>query len=76
MYSNIIIFNSLLLCFGTVGYTVGVRYFNVGIVASLSNSVAIVSAIGATYLFHEHLTRKEKIAASFMIVGIVVLTVF
>jgi drug/metabolite transporter (DMT)-like permease len=74
--SKSIIFNSLLLCFGTVGFTIGVHYFNVGIVASLSNSTAIVSAIGATYFFHEHLTRKEKIAASVMIAGIVVLTVF
>ena len=74
--SRSIISNSIFICLGTVAFTVGVRYFNVGIVAALSNSTAIVSAIIATYLFHEHLTRKEKLAASVMIVGIVVLTLF
>jgi drug/metabolite transporter (DMT)-like permease len=74
--SRSIISNSLLLCLGTVAFTIGVRYFNVGIVAALSNSTAIVSAVVATYLFHEHLTKKEKLATSVMIVGIVTLTLF
>jgi drug/metabolite transporter (DMT)-like permease len=74
--SQSVVANSILLCLGTVGYTVGVRYFNVGVVASLSNSTAIVSALAATYLFHEHLTKKEKLAAAIMIGGIIVLTLF
>lgn len=74
--SRSIISNSILLCLGTVAFTIGVRYFNVGIVAALSNSTAIVSAVVGTYLFHEHLTKKEKLAASVMIVGIVALTLF
>lgn len=74
--SQAILSNSLLLCVGTVAYTFGVRNFNVGIVAALSNSVAIVSAVGATYFFHEHLTKKEKLAAATMILGIVTLTLF
>jgi drug/metabolite transporter (DMT)-like permease len=75
-FSRAVVLNSILLCIGTIGYTVGVRYFNIGIVASLSNSTAIVSALAATYLFHEHLTKKEKLAASAMIAGIIVLTLF
>jgi len=74
--SRSVVANAILICLGTVGYTVGVRYFNVGIIASLSNSTAIVSAVAATYLFHEHLTKKEKLAASAMIAGIIVLTLF
>jgi drug/metabolite transporter (DMT)-like permease len=74
--SDGIIINGMLICIGTVAFTVGVRYFNVGIVATLSNSVAIVSALVATYMLHEHLTRKEKLAAIAMIAGIIALTIF
>ena len=74
--SRSIISNAILICLGTVAFTIGARYFNVGIVAALSNSTAIISAVVATYLFHEQLTKKEKIAASIMIAGIVTLTLF
>jgi len=74
--SRSIIGNSVLLSLGTVAYTIGVLHFNVGIVATLSNSTAIVSAFAATYIFHEHLTKKEKLAASTMILGILALTFF
>jgi drug/metabolite transporter (DMT)-like permease len=72
--SKSVLANSLLICAGTVAYTIGVLYYNVSIVAALSNSTAIVSALLATYVFHEHLTSKEKLAAFAMLASIVVIT--
>ena len=51
----------------------GVRYFNVGIVAALSNSTALVAALVGVYWFRERLTRFEKIASGAMIVGVAVI---
>ncbi|HUC89952.1 MAG TPA: DMT family transporter [Patescibacteria group bacterium] len=74
--SRPIVINGALICLGTVAYTIGVRYFNVGIVASLSNSTAVISALVATYMFHEHMTKKEKLAAAVMVTGICAITLF
>lgn len=74
--SKSIFFNSVLLCLGTVAYTLGVLYFNIGIIAALSNSVTIPSVILAAHLYHEHLTQKEKLAATVMILGILTITIF
>ena len=74
--SRPVIINSLLITLGTIAYAIGVSRYNVGVVAVLSNSTAIVSAVAATYLFHEHLTKKEKQAAAVMIAGVIALTVF
>jgi drug/metabolite transporter (DMT)-like permease len=69
-----IIWNGVLICLGTVVFTVGVRYYNVGIVAALSNSTALVSTILGVCLFHERIHAKERIAAAVMIIGIAALT--
>ena len=69
-----IIVNGFLICVGTLAFTVGVRYFNVAIVASLSNSVALVTTLVGLYFFREKLRMKEKIAAGLMIIGIAVLS--
>ncbi len=74
--SRPVLLNSVLICIGTVAYTVGVRRFNVSVVAALSNSTAIVSAVVASYKFHEHLTRTEKIAGATMVAGIAVISFF
>ena len=71
-----VILNGMLICVGTVVYAIGVRHYNVSIVATLSNSTAIVAALVATYKFHEHLTRAEKIAATVMVAGIIVISLF
>lgn len=71
-----IIANGALVCLGTIAYTIGVSRYNVSIVASLSNSTAVVAALAATYIFHEHLDRKEKLTAAAMIAGISVICLF
>lgn len=71
-----IIANGLLICIGTLCYTVGVRYFNIGIVVALSNSTAVMASILGMYLFHEHLHFKERVASIIMILGIIVISVF
>jgi drug/metabolite transporter (DMT)-like permease len=59
--SKSVIANGILVCSGTVAYTIGVLHYNISIIAVLSNSTAIVSTLFATYVFHEHLTTKEKL---------------
>lgn len=76
VFSKSLALNALLSCVGTVAYTYGIKRYNVGIVAALSSSTAVVAAVVATYMFHERLTRKEKLAASAMVAGVVVLTLF
>lgn len=65
-----VILNALFICMGTVAFTVGVRHYNVGIVAALSNSGALITAALGALLFKEHLQAKEKIAAAVMISGV------
>jgi len=67
--------NALLIAGGTLGYTIGVHSFNIGIVATLSNSTAVVSIIAATLVHHERLTHNEKILAALMTLGVVVVSV-
>jgi drug/metabolite transporter (DMT)-like permease len=72
--SRLVILDAILIAVGTLGFTVGVKYFNVGIVAALGNSVAAISVIGATIIHHERLTIKEKVLAAFMITGVLAMT--
>jgi drug/metabolite transporter (DMT)-like permease len=67
--------NGLLICMGTVAFTVGVTYFNIGIVGTLSNSVAIVTTLIGAFAFGERLHVKEKIAAATMIFGIAMISI-
>ena len=69
-----VLFNAALIAVGTLGFTIGVRSFNIGLVATLSNSNAVVSIIAATLWHHEHLTRAEKILAGLMIFGVVLVS--
>ncbi len=71
-----VIANGVLICLGTLAFTLGVKYFNVGIVAALSNSTALVATLLGVYLFHERLHVKERIAAAVMIGGVFALTLF
>lgn len=66
--------NGLLICVGTLAYTIGVRYYNVPIIVTLSNSTAIVSTVLGVLLFHEHLEHSDRIAGAFMMAGIAALT--
>lgn len=74
MFSRDVMVNGFLLVVGTVAFTFGVRYYNVGIVAALSNSTALVSVLIGALIFREHLRLKEKIAVAVMIVGIIIIT--
>ncbi len=71
-----VVVNGLLLAAGTVAYTVGVTYFNIPIVAALSNATALVATICGIVLFHEKLHAKERIASVVMIAGIAALPLF
>lgn len=66
--------NGILICIGTLAFTIGVRYFNVGIVAALSNSTAIVSSLLGVYLFKERLKSSERIATGVMITSVAALS--
>lgn len=68
-----VVLNGFLICLGTVAFTIGVRYFNVGIVAALSNSTALIATLIGVYMFHEKLKSKDRIAAAVIIVCIAVL---
>ncbi len=63
--------NGFLICLGTLAFTVGVKYYNVGIVAALSNSTALVASVLGFIMFKEHLRKKERVAA-----GLIILSVF
>lgn len=66
--------NGVMICVGTLAYTIGVRYCNVPIVATLSNSTAIISTALGVILYQEHVKRIDRIAGTIMIVGIAALT--
>ncbi len=65
--------NAALICLGTSAFAVGVHSFSVPIVAALSNSTSLVSAVLATLMFHERFTRTEIIAGACMIGGVAVI---
>lgn len=67
--------NALMIALGTLGFTIGVKYFNVGLVAALANSTAVVSIIAATIVHGERLTRSEKILAAVMILGVILISI-
>lgn len=69
-----VVMNALMIAGGTLAYTVGVRSFNIGLVATLSNSTAVVSIIAATLIHHEQLARNERLLAAVMIIGVVVVS--
>lgn len=66
--------NGALIALGTLSFTIGLRSFNVGLVATLGNSNAVVSIIAATLWHHEHLTRAEKYVAGLMVFGVVLVS--
>jgi drug/metabolite transporter (DMT)-like permease len=70
-----VMLNGALVCTGTVAFTVGVNYFNVGIVAALSNSTALITTLLGVYLFGEALHRKERLAGAVMVLGVAALSV-
>ena len=69
-----LIWNGMLICVGTLAFTIGVKYFNIGIVAALSNSTAIVSSVLGVYLFKEHLKLSDRVATGVMITSVAALS--
>jgi drug/metabolite transporter (DMT)-like permease len=67
--------SGLCIVIGTVTYTLGVYSYNVGVVAVLSNSTALVSTLLAAYFFKERLNRFEKIVAAIMILGVILVSI-
>ncbi len=66
--------NGSLIFIGTLAFTFGVKHFNVAIVSTLSNSVAVISTLIGTFHFRERFQLKEKIASAVMILGIAVIS--
>jgi drug/metabolite transporter (DMT)-like permease len=66
--------NALIMTTGALAYTVGVAFFNIGIVAVLSNSSAIAAILVAAWFFRERLSRKEKILAGALVAGVALLS--
>jgi len=69
-----VIVNALLVFVGVVSFTVGVSNFNVGIVAALSGSTALVSMLIGMHHFNEKLKLKDRISALAMIFSIAALS--
>jgi drug/metabolite transporter (DMT)-like permease len=69
-----VIINGIFICLGTVAFTVGVRYYNVGVVAALANSTALIATILGVYLFHEKLRTRDRLAAAVMIASVAALS--
>ena len=74
IFHRSIVGNGILTCLGTVAFTIGVRYYNLGIVAALANSTALISTLLGALLFKERLHIKEKIAVAIMILGIAIIS--
>lgn len=70
-----VILNGLLIILGTVGYTIGVSYYKVSIVAALSNSTAVISTALAVLLLKEKLRQIEWYAAAAMILGVIAISI-
>ena len=68
-----VMFNGILIGIGTVAFTVGVQYFNIGIIQVLSNSGALATTLLGAYLYHERLHLKERIATIMMVAGVIAL---
>ncbi len=69
-----VIGNGLLVGTGTLAFAIGASQFNVAIVATLSNSTALISSLLGVWLFREQLGAKEKIAGAVMIGGVAALS--
>lgn len=70
-----VIANGLFICIGTAAYTIGVRHYSIPIVATFASSPAIVSSFLGIYLFKEKLRNLEIVAATVMIIGVVVISI-
>jgi drug/metabolite transporter (DMT)-like permease len=70
-----VVVNALLLFLGIVSFTVGAKYLNVGIVAALSGSTALVSMLIGLRFFKERLKLKDRISAIIMILSVAALAV-
>ncbi|MDB5175230.1 MAG: putative rane protein [Candidatus Saccharibacteria bacterium] len=73
--NKLVMFNGALISVGTVAYTIGAKNYNVGIVAALSNSTALLALILGFLLYKERFSRREVAALLTMVVGVVILTV-
>src|SRR5262249_27586951 len=69
-----VIWNGVMICAGTLGFTIGATYFNIGVVAALSKSTALIRSLLGVYMLKERLVPREVIAAGLMIVGIAALS--
>lgn len=74
-FSWLLFGSALSIVFGTVAYTYGVYHYNVGIVAALSNSTALLSTVLAAYFFKERLTKFERVTACAMIIGVILVSI-
>lgn len=71
-----ILFNAVLTCAGTLAFAFGVKHYNVGIVAALSNSTALVTTLLGVLLYQERLHLKERLSALAMIASVAILSLF
>lgn len=75
IYQPTVLLSAVSLAVGTAAYTFGVAHYNVSIVAALSTSMALLSAVLAIFFYKEKVTRSELIAAVAMVGGVVLLTI-
>jgi drug/metabolite transporter (DMT)-like permease len=72
--SGPLMINAALVGVASLGFTIGVHSFNVGIVSALSNSTGLVCAMVGYFAFRERLHTREMVAGLIMIAGVAVLS--
>ncbi|MGH7868246.1 MAG: DMT family transporter [Candidatus Dormibacteraceae bacterium] len=69
-----VISNGLLSCIAILSFTIGVSHFNIGIVAALSHSTALISSGLGAVLYQERMQIKEKLGAGIMVIGVAIIS--
>ena len=66
--------NGAFIAIAILALTIGISYYNVGIVVTLGQSSALITILLGVWLFKEHLTLKERVLSLIMIIGVALLT--
>ena len=69
-----VISNGIFIAIGTLAFTIGISYYNVGIVVTLGQSSALITILLGVWIYKEHLTLKERVLSLIMIIGVALLT--
>ena len=66
--------NGAFIAIAILALTIGISYYNVGIVVTLGQSSALITILLGVWIYKEHLTLKERVLSLIMIIGVALLT--